>query len=92
MTHMKARNLAILAILILGADPAAFALTSMQSAAVPAAPTGPASSDADKKKAAAIAARNAAKARMARCRLHPETCRQSPEAGSPPRRARQDRG
>jgi hypothetical protein len=46
-------------------------------AAAPAAPAPPENSDAAKKrKAHAIAVREAVKARMARCRLHPETCKQ----------------
>jgi hypothetical protein len=42
-----------------------------------AAPAPPENSDAEKKrKAHAVAVREAVKARMARCRLHPETCKQ----------------
>jgi hypothetical protein len=45
--------------------------------ATPAAPPPPEKPDpAKKRKADAIAAREAVKARMARCRLHPETCKQ----------------
>lgn len=45
--------------------------------AAPAAPVPPENSDAEKKrKAQAIAVQKAVKARMARCRLHPETCKQ----------------
>ena len=45
--------------------------------AAPAAPTPPESRDvAKKRKAHEIAVREAVKARMARCRLHPETCKQ----------------
>jgi len=87
---MKLRNPAIaILILALGAGQSAFAATSTARpcADVPAAPAGSESSAADKK-AAAAAAKKAAKARLARCRLHPEVCRQSPDAGSPPRRAR----
>ena len=55
-------------------------LNSQQPADVPAAPVAPSppeASDPEKKrKADAIAARKAAKARIARCRLHPEICRQ----------------
>jgi len=88
---MKMRNPAIaILILALGAGQSAFAATSTVArpcADAPAAPAGSESSAADKK-AAAAAAKKAAKARLARCRLHPEVCRQSPDAGSPPRRAR----
>jgi hypothetical protein len=55
-------------------------LGSQQPTDVPTAPAAPApraDSDAEKKqKAKAIAARETVKARIARCRLHPETCRQ----------------
>lgn len=45
--------------------------------AAPAAPAPPESPDAAKKRTAqAIAVREAVKARMARCRLHPEICKQ----------------
>lgn len=53
---------------------------SQQPADAPAAPAAPApieNSDAQKmRKAQAIAVREAVKARMARCRARPETCRQ----------------
>jgi hypothetical protein len=55
-------------------------LGSQQPADVPPAPAAPAppenSEAAKKRKAQAIAAREAVKARLARCRLHPETCKQ----------------
>ena len=55
-------------------------LGSQQPADVPTAPAAPAPpADADsqkKQKAKTIAARETVKARIARCRLHPETCRQ----------------
>jgi hypothetical protein len=46
-------------------------------AGAPAAPAPPEGCDPEKtRKADAIPAREAVKARIARCRLHPETCRQ----------------
>ena len=70
-------------------------LGSQQPADVPATPVAPAPPEnpdaAKKRKADAIAAREAVKARMARCRLHPETCKQPPRIrGLPERGARHD--
>jgi len=81
---MESRNqVAALVILVLGAAAGSFADTPPNSQppadvpATPAAPASPADSEPEKKrKAAAIATREAVKARIARCRLHPETCRQ----------------
>jgi hypothetical protein len=73
-------HVAALLIGVIAAVPTSFAgapLGSQQPADVPAAPAPPENSDAEKKrKAHAIAVREAVKARMARCRLHPETCKQ----------------
>jgi hypothetical protein len=79
---MQTRSqIAAIAILVLAPVVSSFAepppLNSQQPGDVPAAPAPPPDSDAEKKrKADAIAAQKAAKARLARCRLHPETCRQ----------------
>jgi hypothetical protein len=76
-------HVAALLIGVVAAVPTSFAgapLGSQPPADVPATPAAPAppeNSDAEKKrKAHAMAARKAVKARMARCRLHPETCKQ----------------
>jgi hypothetical protein len=78
---MQTRNqVAAMVILVLGAGAASFAdspLDSHQPADVPTPPAAPVDSDpAKKRKADAIAAKKAVKARIARCRLHPEICRQ----------------
>ena len=81
---MKIHNhVAAILIGVVAAVPTSFAdtpLGSQQPADVPAAPAAPAPPEnadaAKKRKAHAIAVREAVKARMARCRLHPETCKQ----------------
>jgi hypothetical protein len=81
---MQTRNQVVaVAIGVLAAVAWSFAdtpLNSQQPADVPAAPAAPAPPEASnpekKRKADAIAARKAAKARIARCRLHPEICKQ----------------
>jgi hypothetical protein len=83
-SHATRNRVAAVVILVLGAGGSSFAdipMNSQQPAAVPAAPG---ESDFEKKrKADAVAARKAVKARIACCRLHPEVCRQSAEAGPP---------
>lgn len=76
-------EVAVTVILILGVAAVSFAaapLSSQQPADVPAARATPGPhghSDPEKRrKADAITRREAVKARIARCRMHPETCRQ----------------